>query len=75
MTVGELKKLLEGRDESEVVCVYDIPADSPAISRGGFGAVVPVDDQMEHKIRDDGEGGSVHCLCFTAYDWDEVGAT
>lgn len=72
MTVGELKKLLEGRDESELVCVYDIPADSPAISTGGFGAVVPVDDEIEHKIRDDGDGGRIHCLCFTIHDGEDL---
>ena len=68
MTIGELKKLLEGRDESEVVCIYDIPADSPAISTGGFGAVVPVDDEVEHKIRADDDGSRIHCFCFTAND-------
>jgi hypothetical protein len=72
MTIGELKKLLEGRDESEVVCIYDIPADSPAISTGGFGAVVPVDDEVEHKIRADDDGSRIHCFCFTASDGQAV---
>jgi hypothetical protein len=71
MTVGELRELLNGRDETDVVCVYDIPADSPAISHGGFGAVVPVDDTVEHKTRDDGEGGRMRCLCFTINNWSQ----
>ena len=66
MTIGELKRLLEGRDESEVVCIYDLPADTPTISpHGGFGAVVPVDDHVEHKVREDDDGAVMHCFCFT----------
>ena len=65
MTIGELKRLLDGRDESDVVCIYDIPFDCPAVSRGGFGAVVPVDDHVENKVRADDDGADMHCFCFT----------
>lgn len=66
MTIDDLRDLIRDRDGTDVVCIYDIPADCQAISTGGFGAVVPV-TEIEIKYRDFSENGgseSTRCFCF-----------